>query len=102
MKNLQYLATDLFKVKNDPSPEILKEILVFQKNETYNLRSGNHLARKTIRTKQYGIENVSNLGAKLWNLLPGEIRNSSSMTVFKNKIRNELLKNVHARFVRHI
>ena len=102
MKNLQYLATDLFKVKNDPSPEILKEILVFQKNETYNLRSGNHLARKTIRTTQYGIENVSNLGAKLWNLLPGEIRNSSSMTVFKNKIRNELLKNVHGRFVRHI
>ena len=77
----------LFKVKNDLSPEIMKEIFVFQENETYNLRSGNHLARKNIRTTQYGIESVSNLGAKLWNLLPGEIKNSSSLTVFKNKIR---------------
>ena len=42
MKNLHYLATDLLKVKNDPSPEIMKEILVFQKNETYNLSSGNY------------------------------------------------------------
>ena len=65
VKNLQHLATELFKVKNDLSPEIMKEIFVFQENETYNLRSGNHLARKNIRTTQYGTENVSNLGAKL-------------------------------------
>ena len=32
-------------------------------------------------------ESVSNLGAKLWNLLPGVLQNSSSLTVFKNKIR---------------
>ena len=87
MKNLQYLATELFKVKNGLSPEIMKEIFVFQESDTYNLRSGNHLARKNIRTTQYGIESVSNLGAKLWNLLPREIKNSFSITVFKNKIR---------------
>ena len=88
MKNLQYFATELFKVKSGLSLEIMKEIFVFQENDTYNLRSGNHLARKNIRTTQYGIESVSSLGAKLWNLLPGEIKNSSSLTVFKNKIRN--------------
>ena len=87
MKNLQNLPTELFKVKNDLSPEIMKEIFVFQENETYNLRSGNHLAQKNIRTTQYGIEIVSNLEAKLWNLLPKEIKYSSSFTVFKNKIR---------------
>ena len=86
VKNLQHLATELFKVKNNLSPEIMKEIFVFQENETYNLRSGNHLARKNIRTTQYGIESVSNLEAKLWNLLPGKMKNSS-LTVFKNKIR---------------
>ena len=48
MKNLQYLATELFKVKNGLSPEIMKEIFVFQESDTYNLRSGNHLARKNI------------------------------------------------------
>ena len=64
----------------------MKQIFVFQENETYNLRSGNHLARKTVQTTQYGIESVSTLGAKLWNLLPGQVKNSSSLTVFKNKI----------------
>ena len=87
MKNFRHLATGLFKVKNNLSPEILKEIFVFQENEPCNLRSGNHLARKNIQTKQYGIESVSNLRTKLWNLLPREIKNSSSLTVFKNKIR---------------
>ena len=81
------MATELFKVTNDLSPEIMKENFVFQQNETYNLRSGNHLARKNIRTTQYGIQSVSNLGGKSWNLLPREIKNSSSLTVFKNKIR---------------
>ena len=52
----------------------MKEVFVFQENETYNVRSGNHLARNNIRTTQYGIENTSNLGAKIWDLLPGEIK----------------------------
>ena len=65
----------------------MKEIFVFQENETSNLRSGNHLLRKNMQATQYGIKSVSNLGAKLWNLLPREIKNSSSLTVSKNKIR---------------
>ena len=65
MNNLQNLATELFKVKNDLSPEIIKESFIFQENETYNLRSVIHLARKNIRTTQYGIELVPNLGAQL-------------------------------------
>ena len=48
MKNLHYLATELFKVKNSLSPEIIKEIFVFQENETSNLRRDNHLARKEL------------------------------------------------------
>ena len=87
IKNLQRLATELFKVKNNLSPEIMKKNFVFQENETYNLRSGNHLARKNIQTTKYGIESFSNLGAKLRNLLPREIKNSSSLTVFKHEIR---------------
>ena len=37
MKNLQYLAAELFKVKNGLSPEIMKEVFVLQECETYNL-----------------------------------------------------------------
>ena len=65
MKNLQYFAFELFKVKKDLSPELTKESFVFHENKTYNLRSDNHLARKNIPTTQYGVESVSNLGAEL-------------------------------------
>ena len=90
--NQDYLNSDILvhKVacaKNGLSPEIMREIFVFQENETYNLNSGNHLTRKNIQTTQYRIESVSNLGAKLWNLLSGEIKNNFSVTIFKNKIR---------------
>ena len=78
VKNLQHLATELFKVKNDPSPEIMKE------NETYNLRSGNHLAQKNTRTALHGTDSVSNSAAKLRNLLSGEIKSSSFLTISKN------------------
>ena len=45
MKNLKYLATELFKVKDGLSPEIIKEIFVLQENENDNLRmSGNQFA----------------------------------------------------------
>ena len=54
MNNIQYLATKLIKVKNCLSPEMMKEIFVFQENENYNLRSGSHLAQNNIRTTQSG------------------------------------------------
>ena len=36
LKNHQYIATELFKVKNNLSPEIVKKIFVFEEKETYN------------------------------------------------------------------
>ena len=73
IKNLQYLAADIYKVKNGLCPEIMKEIFIFHE-PTYNLRSGNHLTRRNIRTTHYEIETISNLGAKICDLLPGEIK----------------------------
>ena len=88
VKNLQYLVT----VKNDLCPEIMKEIFIFHENPTYNLRSGNHLTHRNIRTTHYGVETISNLGAKIWDLLPEEIKNASSLSIFKTKIKKWIPK----------
>ena len=64
----------------------MKEIFIFHENPTYNLRSGNHITRRNIRTSHHGIETISNLGAKIWDMLPQEIKNASSLSVFKTKI----------------
>ena len=89
VKNLQYLATEIFKVKNDLCPEIMKEIFIFP---TYSLSSGNHLTRRNIRTTHYGIETISNLGAKMRDLLPEKIKKASSQSVFKTKIKKWIPK----------
>ena len=47
-KEHTYLATEVVQVKNGHSPEIMKEIFVFQENKTYNLKSGNHLVQRNI------------------------------------------------------
>ena len=54
MKNLQYLATEIYKVKNCLSPEIMKEVFIFQENENYNLGSGTHLMNRNIHTAHFG------------------------------------------------
>ena len=55
-----------------------------------------------MRTTQYGIESISNLLAEIWDLLPGEIKNSSSLSFFnKKKKKNESLKKIYESFVGH-
>ena len=49
MKNIQYLATEIYKGKNGPSPEIMNEVFIFQENENYDLRSGTHLTNRNIQ-----------------------------------------------------
>ena len=102
VKILQNLATEIFNAKNDLCPEIMKEIFIFHENPTYNLRSGDHLTRRNIRTTHYGIETISNLGAKIWDLLPEEIKMLLLCPFLKPESRNGSQKNAHANFVRHI
>ena len=65
----------------------MRDIFHFQENENYNLRSGTHLASRNMRTTLFGKETVSNLGAKIWSLLPEELKNASFLQVFKNKLK---------------
>ena len=65
MRDLHYLVTEVYKVKNNISPETMREIFHFQENDNYNLRSGIHLTSRNMRTTLFGKETVSNLGAKI-------------------------------------
>ena len=40
VRNLHYLVTEVYKVKNSIWPEIMRDIFHFQENENYNLKSG--------------------------------------------------------------
>ena len=96
MNNLQYLATELFKVKIGLPQEMMKEIFIFQENESYSLRRDNLLARKNIQKMQYGTESISNWGEKIWDLLTGEINIVLLSSIPKLKLENSSQKNFHA------
>ena len=49
VRNPHYLVTEIYKVKNNISPEIMRDIH-FQKNENYSVRSGTYLASRNMRT----------------------------------------------------
>ena len=53
--NLQILATEIVKVKNNSAPDITTEVFEI-KEPHYNLRSkSRHFQRETVKSTQYGI-----------------------------------------------
>ena len=69
MKNLQYLATDIFKVQNSLStPKIMDNGFNFQENKSYNLRRGKHLASRNMHTAHFGTDTmtISSSGLNLY------------------------------------
>ena len=67
-RNIQVLLTEVFKVKSGAAPEITTEILNF-KDYSYDLRKNNCLEKRIIQSCEYGSETVSNLVAKIWDIL---------------------------------
>ena len=54
VRNLHYLVTEIYKAKNNISPEIMRDIFHFQETGNYNLRGCTHLASKNARTTLFG------------------------------------------------
>ena len=86
VKRMHTLGVEMYKCLNKLSPSYLSE--KFNKNETeYNLRDGNRLLKKKVNTKCFGLRTFSYSGAKLWNNLPMEIKNSVTLNEFKERIK---------------
>ena len=68
---------------------------VFELNDNpYSL--GNDMAffkLRNVRTVRYGIETASFVGPRIWNSLPQEIKESTSLQIFKSKIKSWTPKN---------
>ena len=85
-KNLQILATEIYKTKNDLGPKIMKDTLHFIQ-KPYNLRNDPELQRRRNRTVYFGTESISSLAPKIWELIPSDIRSANSLEIFKEKIK---------------
>ena len=88
-KNLQILATEIYKVKNDLGPKSMADIFHFVEKPN-NLRNNSiiHIQRQANRTVYFGTESISSLYPKLWELIPSEIKSAKALNIFKEKIKS--------------
>ena len=88
-KNLQLLATELFKVVNGLAPTFMYNVFTSNSNNV----SASTRSQSTFynpvnpKTTNYGIETLRNLGPKIWDMVPNDIKSAISVTIFKSKIK---------------
>ena len=81
IKCLRTLATEIFEILNDINPNYMKEIFYLSPHEThkkYDLFVHCH------NTTKYGNDSLRVLGPHMWNSLPEETKQPSSLNTFKN------------------
>ena len=85
--NLQLLMVEIFNTKNILNPTFMKDIFT-ERDIQYNLRSKNHLQLPRVTTAKHGIENIQYIGHHLLASVPEEIKDSGTLTDFKQKIKS--------------
>ena len=73
-RNLDLLACEMFQLKRDMAPELIKELILPNRQHRYELRNNPDLAVPVVKSVQKGLESLSYLGPKIWELLPLEIK----------------------------
>ena len=68
--------------------------------ERSSLRGNNVVTRRRVKSVRYGTETVSFLAAKIWDVLPKEIKDSESFGIFEEK--NVFHGNALTDFVKHM
>ena len=85
-RNLQKLGIEMYKIKNNISPSFMNS-LFSTRTMPYNLRNNSDFKKENIRTVTYGSETFSFRGPEIWDIIPLEMKQSVSLSIFKKKIR---------------
>ena len=85
-KNLQVLATEMFKTYKNLSPPIFDEIF-HRRDNNHNLRNCSYFTLPNVNTVYNGTESIRNLGPKIWNLIPNKLKQLDSVCSFKKEIK---------------
>ena len=84
---LHAIAVEVFKCLNGLAPKYMSDMFE-QQNHCYDVRSLHNLKLKKFKTLKYGYHTFSYLGAKVWNNLPGKIKESRNLSMFKARLKD--------------
>ena len=85
-QNLQFLATEMYKISNGLPTPLMKDIFPVNGNP-YNLRQNSQFSRPRINTVYHGTESISNLGPKIWDLVPCNLKEINELDELKKAIK---------------
>ena len=101
-RNLRSLAIEMYKITNNLCPAFIKDLMT-EISVPYNSRSttqvtedinggvkynekSNYMIPET-KTVSFGLESIRYLGPKIWMLVPDELKKSSTLELFKERVR---------------
>ena len=79
------LAIEMFKVINNILATIIDDL--FTTYHSYNLRSKSQFVVPSVHTVHNGQNSMQYYGPLFWNMIPGYIKDSETLDIFKGKIR---------------
>ena len=73
-RNLQILATEMFRVYTGSATDILNEVFPLKPPSNYNLRNQYEFTVRVIKTVHYGLNSLAYLGPRIQELLPNNLK----------------------------
>ena len=96
VKNIKTLGIEMFKISNKLTIPLRNEIFV-KRNNAYNPRKPSEFVRPKVESVFHGTESISYLGPQIWNMIPLEMKNLTTISAFKREIKNWKLENCPCR-----
>ena len=80
-RNLRFLACEMFKLKRDIDLELIKELILRNRQRRYELRNNPDFVAPVVKSVHKGLESLSYLDPKISELLPFEIKETEFFTI---------------------
>ena len=80
------LATEMDKISHCLSTPLMKDIFPINRNPCI-LKQNSQFSRPRINTVYHGTENIPNLGPKIWDLVPNDLKSKSELDKLKKDIK---------------
>ena len=87
-RNIQSMAIEMYKTKNNLGPNLLNNIFSLNGNIRGGLRTNSDFLRPRVNTVHFGKDSLRYFGSVIWDKVPIQIKNSINLSIFKSKIRN--------------
>ena len=100
-RNLQFLATELYKVLNGLSPDLMKDVFPLNDDSSYSTRNKRTFKSRNVKTIRCGTDSLAYLAPKIWELVPKEMKNLESLTAIKTAIKKRKTTNCPCRLCKN-